>query len=84
MEMNNATAREFVRAMDAMDTADAVESEANLDALGAINFCGDIWPTAKHGLEVLRDSVFTGSGPQTIVVRWAINTIIRVVDGRCG
>jgi hypothetical protein len=69
--------------LDGLDV-DEVAAEANLDALDAADFCGTIWPIAKRGLVLLRDNVFTGGGPGTRVVRWAIGTIIRIVDGRCG
>ncbi|HET7230810.1 MAG TPA: hypothetical protein VFJ16_12450, partial [Longimicrobium sp.] len=57
-------------------------AEANLEALDAINFCRDLWPTVKQGLEYLRDNVF--SGITGVIIRAVINVIIRVVDGRCG
>jgi hypothetical protein len=70
--------------LNAEQMMDAMAVEANLDALAEFNFCDDIWPTAKRGLEILRDNVFTGGGPGHRIIRWAINTIIRVVDSRCG
>jgi hypothetical protein len=69
--------------LDELD-ADDVAAEANLDALEAVNFCDNIWPIARQGLELLRDNVFTGGGLGSRTIRWAINTIIRIVNGRCG
>lgn len=80
MPIEEREAEAFLARLD----ADEVAAEANLDALAAVNFCDDIWPVAKRGLELLRDNVFTGGGLGSRTVRWAINTIIRVVDSRCG
>lgn len=79
MAMSEARIEEVFAELD----ADEVQREANLDALAATSFCEDSWPTAKRGLELLRDNVFTGGGFGSRTVWWAIGTIIRVVGRRC-
>jgi hypothetical protein len=77
---------EFVRVRGAREhnLKNVDVDKANLDALEAVNFCDNIWPIARQGLELLRDNVFTGGGLGSRTIRWAIGTIIRIVNSRCG